>query len=1348
MKHRAQSLLSTRMELALLVGVTASLGCNDRYVLIAGSSCGVPEDCALYASCTRRVEGCICRQGRCYFDRQAPERDPAQDPEAGCRSCHGSLLNSAPPLAVNGSADPVAIGVGAHQTHLRGGQGSRPMSCDECHIVPSDTASASHLDGNGIAEVTWGALSRTGGAQPTWDRATATCSNTYCHGATLHDGYLTAPLWTVVDGTQDACGTCHGLPPAAPHPPDRSCELCHLPTAGPALSIASPATHVDGVVQVQTDCVSCHGQGASAAPPLDLQGHSETTRVGVGAHQTHRLGGRVSKPVACTECHLVPDSLSSAGHVDTPPPAEVTFGPMASAGHSPVFIEPRCADTYCHNGSGGTVTQPIWNTVDGAQAACGACHGTPPAGPAHQSSAACANCHLPTAGDGFTIAERQTHVDGILQVSDADCGSCHGSAGNPAPPADLNGDTDPTDPEVGAHQAHVKGGTVSAPVACTACHLVPHNLNDPGHVDTPLPAEVTFSGRAVAQGAVPVWDPVSRTCTDTYCHGAASSLGTDLEPTWNLPGSIACGSCHGLPPAPPHPQADRCELCHAPTAGPGHTIADRSRHVDGVVDVDDRVPCASCHGSATNAAPPKDLGGSDASAKVGAHQAHLLGTGRSRPVPCAECHTPVDPATPNQAGHYDSTPPAEVTFGSLARSFGLAATWSGTSCMNTYCHGATLTGGTDITPDWSGGPRGCDDCHGMPPNDANHGNGTATQCQSCHPDVAGPGQTIINANRHVDGMVDLAAGCDVCHGSAGDPTPPVDTSGKTSSDAVGVHQAHRAPQNSAPVPCTSCHKVPATYGDAGHADTPLPAEVVFGGWAVAAGATPSWAHAQLRCTGTYCHGATLAGGAASVTWNDYSGAERACGACHGMPPATPGHAGVSGPNTCNQCHQDSAGPSQTITNKALHVDGIVEVSGGGCTSCHASPPTPADEDYANGGGAHTKHLAAGIECTICHGNNGSGATHNEGGGTVLRANVDVVFSNSVSFPGGTSMRNGQASATWTQSTQTCKVGCHNPVVGNPAEAPNLNRTVSWSGPAPGCVGCHDTVATTLPNNHPVSTLGDAGCLECHSPTGHMSGVLAFRDPDPSDAFAYAAGNIDGLCQTCHDAATVAFGGKTAQDASPYWTISAHGTAGIKCSRCHVYHSSTGGSPMSDRRSAACTASGCHDALLATFAQVAGGPVSHHRIEGGTGISLNCNDCHNAHLAQKSPLAAINPDNRWQAYSMPANAGSKRKSSGNYTTFCLACHDGAPPAGVTGAMNISAALSGGTDPSSFKIGSSSQHRSNHSGYNCQSCHDWHGSPGTKGAYNRGRMVLNYMGVSQFPYSRASSCSTGGGPIGCH
>ncbi|MBI4817592.1 MAG: CxxxxCH/CxxCH domain-containing protein [Deltaproteobacteria bacterium] len=1266
-----------------------------------------------------------------------------------CSSCHGSPTNAAPPFDTTGGSLETLRTVGAHQAHLLGSSGiSRPVACSECHVVPLDSNDPGHLDTPAPAELRFGPLAALG-VTPLWNGLS--CSNTYCHGATLRDGAITDPMWASGEGAQAGCGTCHGAPPAGTHPSDNRCELCHLPTAGANQTIADPTTHIDGILQAAKDCDSCHGSAGVSAPPVDLQGSSNSLQV--GAHRTHLSGGVTGRPVACTECHVVPVGLDDPGHLDTPEPAEVIFGALAGLGTSPSWTSPTCASTYCHAGTGATRPSPRWNVVNGTEADCGSCHAIPPNTPVHASANDCSSCHLPTAGPNQTIANRATHVDGIVQATTLDCQSCHGDLNSPAPPLDLDGQAGTGDRQVGTHRAHLTGGVFSSAVACDNCHRVPTVLDQPGHVDSPRPAEVIFSGRARAGLSTPSYVSSTVSCVNTYCHGAQSSGGTNPDPVWNVAGSSDCGSCHGLPPAPPHPQATRCESCHAPVAGPNHTIATRARHVDGTLDVDDQQPCETCHGSAANAAPPLDLNGATVSNQVGSHQAHLVGTGDSRAVSCSECHLAVNPTNPNQAGHYDSALPPEITFGVLARTGGLSPTRTGSDCSNTYCHGGSLLGATNPSPSWTQTNLACTACHGMPPPDPTHGNGSATQCERCHTDTAGPGQTIVNANRHVDGIVQTSEACDACHGSNGSPMPPRDLAGLTVSAKVGAHVAHASPTTSAPVACTACHLVPATYGASGHADTAQPSEVVFSGLARQNAVNPTYLAAQLRCATTYCHGASLPDGAHDVRWN-VAAPGGACSDCHGMPPASPAHSAVSDPNSCNLCHAEVAGPNQTITTPSLHVDGVVQASGGGCTACHGSPPTPADQDYAGGGGAHLAHAGTlGFECRSCHGHNGSGPTHNQAA-SVLRSNVQVVFDAALSYPGGTTMRNGQANATYTVAQQRCAVGCHNPIVGNPAETPALSNLIAWTAAAPTCLGCHDSVSTGRPRNHIIA--GDTDCLTCHTQTNHTDGTSTFRDPDGADTFSYSVANPDGLCKTCHDGAGgTAFGNSTAPNVSAFWASSSHGGEGYQCSRCHTYHGSTNGPLLYDRTNASCMASGCHANLSTAFGQVSASLISHHRIEGGTGISLNCNDCHNAHVSQSHPLAAIDPDSRYTLMNLPTDARTKKISTGgNYSGFCLRCHDATPPPGVSGAKNIASVLAGGAETTMFRKQGDALHKKKHNAWNCQACHDWHGTTGTQGI-NRGRMLLNYMIVNQFSatngYNGESSCSTPnipGATFSCH
>jgi predicted CxxxxCH...CXXCH cytochrome family protein len=123
------------------------------------------------------------------------------------------------------------------------------------------------------------------------------------------------------------------------------------------------------------------------------------------------------------------------------------------------------------------------------------------------------------------------------RVTDAasGCSTCHGDLAAVAPLP------------VGAHRAHVQGGAFGGPYGCEQCHPVPaHRLHADGRVN------VAFGAIAGANGAPASWDPVTGTCSGTWCHGRP---GRAIDaPGWNAGADAAfCGSCHGLPPGPPHP---------------------------------------------------------------------------------------------------------------------------------------------------------------------------------------------------------------------------------------------------------------------------------------------------------------------------------------------------------------------------------------------------------------------------------------------------------------------------------------------------------------------------------------------------------------------------------------------------------------------------------------------------------------------------------------------------------------------------------------------------------------------------------------------------------------------------
>jgi predicted CxxxxCH...CXXCH cytochrome family protein len=257
-----------------------------------------------------------------------------------------------------------------------------------------------------------------------------------------------------------------------------------------------------------------------------------------------------------------------------------------------------CSAVYCHGAvlgdAAATSTSPRWNGGPD-QAACGTCHGKPPANHAQRD---CVVCHPMTVAASGALSA--SHVNGIVEIGDGSgpCTGCHGSGTSAAPPRGLHGELYTTALAVGAHRAHLEAPHgLRGPMACGECHIVPTLVEAPGHIDSDLPAEVFPVGAgtvARADGASPAWNRTTATCTGSYCHGGGSHLAADpspgiRSPLWTAGSSqVYCGSCHGLPPsdtfhAPTLTLSD-CTTCHRSVDANGNIVmtGQTSEHLDGI----------------------------------------------------------------------------------------------------------------------------------------------------------------------------------------------------------------------------------------------------------------------------------------------------------------------------------------------------------------------------------------------------------------------------------------------------------------------------------------------------------------------------------------------------------------------------------------------------------------------------------------------------------------------------------------------------------------------------------------------------------------------------------------------
>jgi len=189
-----------------------------------------------------------------------------------CNTCHGSTLNPAPPKDLSGDSLSTFPTVGAHQNHVAGDEPFAQIACSSCHLVPQAAGPGLHPDG-GKATVLFSGVAltetNTPSSQfydsslptvipsPVFNPQTLQCSNTYCHG-NFKGGNKFSPKWTVLDGSQDYCGTCHGVPPHGAingiipfyqSASEQNCFLCHEPMMEHD-GIQDSSLHVNGKLEL------------------------------------------------------------------------------------------------------------------------------------------------------------------------------------------------------------------------------------------------------------------------------------------------------------------------------------------------------------------------------------------------------------------------------------------------------------------------------------------------------------------------------------------------------------------------------------------------------------------------------------------------------------------------------------------------------------------------------------------------------------------------------------------------------------------------------------------------------------------------------------------------------------------------------------------------------------------------------------------------------------------------------------------------------------------------------------------------------------------------------------------
>ena len=374
-------------------------------------------------------------------------------PEA-CNTCHGDfsdVTRIAPPTDLHNNISTDNKGVGAHTSHIYNIQIAAPLSCYDCHpnqTSPTEKYVFSHIDGL-PAEI----------SIEGYNSSAATCANTYCHGnfefskssSANQFGYTSAsitgnnftPVWTTVNGTQAACGTCHGLPPTGHvYAELNTCVTCHPDVINASGEIIDPLKHADGEVQLisksvleDPNCNHCHSN-RTEQPFRALAGKTNKSYHGVGLHNEHLFNTSTTSNVKCESCHIVPTAYNSEGHFDATPLAEVNFWKQPASTSNPTYNSSSntCANTYCHGNftftkenseykwayTGDVITGNSvsinWISGTAAQAECGTCHGLPPTGHIDADLTSCVNCHDSVVDATGKIINTQKHINGVVNL--------------------------------------------------------------------------------------------------------------------------------------------------------------------------------------------------------------------------------------------------------------------------------------------------------------------------------------------------------------------------------------------------------------------------------------------------------------------------------------------------------------------------------------------------------------------------------------------------------------------------------------------------------------------------------------------------------------------------------------------------------------------------------------------------------------------------------------------------------------------------------------------------------------------------------------------------------------------
>ncbi|OGU09411.1 MAG: hypothetical protein A2075_00470 [Geobacteraceae bacterium GWC2_58_44] len=820
-----------------------------------------------------------------------------------CKGCHGS--DAAPAFAsVAGEPDYANAGAdqpraNSHQKHV-----NSAATCRDCHASVTDDglsikAGAPHIDR---------VIDTVAGPGTTFQWAGTTCSNASCHSGNGIVANVLPAKW----GATLGCDGCHGMASSgslsgqhASHVNNLAglgtnygCVECHAPTVTNDVSIATPARHLNLMMDYSGARAGRFSGGSCATVYCHSDGKGTMKALGAGSWNS-------GTTLDCSGCHGSDAAPAFASAAGAPNYANAGADQLRANSHQKHATS--CRD--CHTGV----------SADGRSITAGAPHVdgaiNVAAGPGQIFSWAgstCSNvsCH---SGGGIIANVAPAKWGAVL-----DCTGCHGMAAS----GTLSG----------KHAVHGNNNArLGTSYGCVACHA--NTVSSDSSISTPA-----LHGNAMADySGARAGRLVSGSCSTVYCHSDGKGTLKPLAASdWSAGAPLSCSGCHGSDAAAAFASiagepnyansgadtlrannhqkhvtsAATCRDCHATTSSvDGLTLIPGSAHTNGVNDVAagngksfdwagsscSNVSCHSGGGMVANVGPVKwgeTLGcngchGDAANLATDAHASHVSAMGYS----CAVCHAQVVSGSStiiNQSLHTDSV--AQV-----AGSFGYSS--ADKSCASA-CHMTSA-------PKWNVADSGrCGTCHaalsgnGGVITSAAHGvhysapygpqldAASADSCAVCHV------YTTSTAPSHVNGITELAADSAVI-GTCG-----------------GCHR-QSSNWNTGAVSCESCHTM-----FQGRADT----------LSVIGGVTAQ----DVSYSASSGHGK--------------SGVDLGCSACHDGSGAhlSPGSnkrllSSLTGPlNTdCNYCHND---PAKVDNAGFRNMSSHMTVRGGAadmaCALCH------------------------------------------------------------------------------------------------------------------------------------------------------------------------------------------------------------------------------------------------------------------------------------------------------------------------------------------------------------------------------------------------------------------------------